>query len=144
MTMPEKGITGIFVTMAAYVIGEFNIITMVMLIVIMSDFGTGSLRVWFNKENYSPDLAFKGVIKKFMYVFLWFLAVLMQLVIKDIGPSIGISITAPVITLIVTAWIIGTELSSIIDNLNKMGIKTHKIFGRLAKSLQEVDEKEIK
>lgn len=140
MSVTEKGATGIFITLLSYVIGEFNILTAVMLIIILSDFGTGSLRVWFNKEQYSAEIAYRGVVKKFLYIFLWFLGVIMQVVLREVGPTIGITVTAPVITLMITAWIIGTELSSIVDNLNKMGVKTHKIFGRLAKKLSEIDE----
>ena len=141
MGVTEKGLIGSFVTMWAYIAGEFNVLTAVMLIIIMSDFGTGTLRVWFNKEPYDSQIAFRGVIKKFLYIFLWFIAVIMQLVLRDVGPSIGVTITTPVISLIITAWIIGTELASIMDNLNKMGVKTHKLFGKISKELIESDQK---
>jgi toxin secretion/phage lysis holin len=140
MGVTEKGLIGTFITMWAYIVGEFNILTAVMLVIILSDFGTGTLRVWFNKEPYNAEVAFRGVIKKFLYIFLWFIAVIMQLVLKDVGPSIGVTITTPVISLIITAWIIGTELASIMDNLNKMGVKTHKLFGKIAKELIESDD----
>jgi len=143
MGVTEKGLVGTFITMWAYIAGEFNILTMVMVLIILSDFGTGTLRVWFNKEPYNADIAFRGVVKKFLYVFMWFIAVIMQLILKEYGPAIGISITTPVLSLIITAWIIGTELSSIVNNLNRMGVKTHKMFNKIADQLSDEDKSEV-
>lgn len=141
MTVTEKGFTGAFVTLLSYVIGEFTILTAVMIMIMFADLGTGQLKVWYKKEVFDGEKAFWGVIKKFLYVFLWFLSVLMQLVLKELGPIVGITIAAPVIVLTVTAWIIGTEFASNLDNLKKMGVKTPKILGKAAKSLQEIDDK---
>jgi len=143
MNIAEKSFSGLLVTFAAYITGEFNMLTLVMTLLILSDFGTGSLRVLINKEAYDSDLAFRGLIKKFLYLFVWFLAVMMQLVLKELAPIVGMEMNKPILAFIVTAWIIGTELNSIINNLNKAGVKVPLSLSKVSKQLTDMDKEKV-
>lgn len=121
--MAEKASVGLLTGLLAYVIGQINMVTVVLFMFIVIDFGTGVLGSWYSGEKYNEEKASRGVIKKAGYIILWFMGVLLELVVRSQGEVIGITLNVPFISLAISFWLLGTEGLSILANLHKMGVK---------------------
>jgi phage-related holin len=69
--------------------------------------------------------------------------VVMQLVLRELAPIVGMEMNKPILAFIVTAWIIGTELNSIINNLNKAGVKVPLSLSKVSKQLTDIDKEKV-
>ena len=121
--MKEKSIIGLFLGVLAYLVGQITMVTIVFFVFILIDLITGVLGSVRNQEKYNKQKAIDGVIKKAGYLIFWVLGVLLQLILIEQGGALGITIPIPIITLVVTFWLLGTEGLSIINNLSRMGVK---------------------
>jgi len=145
--MKETSFVGLITGMIAYLIGRITMVTIVFFVFMGIDFITGFLGSKASDEKYNPKKAEKGVYKKMGYLIFWVVAVLVELVLKEQGASIGITMNMPLISLVVTFWLLGTEGLSIMNNLHKMGIKVPKwfisYFEKMKQLKTEVDDDEI-
>ncbi len=145
--MKETSVVGLLVGLGAYVVGKITMVTIVFFIFMLIDFLTGVLGSKANDEKYDKNKAEKGVLRKAGYVFFWLLAVLVELILKQQGSSIGIAMDIPLVTTAVTFWLLGTEGLSILNNLHKMGVKVPKwfvaYFDKMIKVKEEDRENEV-
>jgi len=140
--MKETTVVGLCTGMLAYIIGKITMVTIVFFVFMAIDFLTGVLGSKAADENYDKHKAVKGVYKKMGYLIFWIVAIMIELVLKEQGAVIGIEINMPLISLVVTFWLLGTEGLSIMDNLNKMGVKVPKWFVSYFEKMQKIKDKE--
>jgi len=114
--MKEASFVGLLTGLVAYMIGRITMVTVVFFLFMAIDFLTGFLGSKANDEKYDAKKAEKGVYKKAGYLLFWVLAVLVELVLKEQGTVIGITMNFPLITMVVTFWLLGTEGLSITNN----------------------------
>ena len=141
--MKETSFVGLLVGLGAYVIGRITMVTIVFFLFMGIDFLTGFLGSKANDEKYDQKKAEKGVYKKAGYLLFWILAVLVELVLKEQGAVIGITMKVPLVSLVVTFWLLGTEGLSIINNLYKMGVKVPKWFSSYFEKMQQIKDEEV-
>ena len=138
--MKETSFVGLCTGLLAYMIGKITMVTIVFFVFMAIDFLTGFLGSKANDEKYDAKKAEKGVYKKAGYLLFWLLAVLVELVLKEQGSIIGITMSMPLISLVVTFWLLGTEGLSIINNLYKMGVKVPKWFSSYFEQMTKLKE----
>ena len=140
--MKETSVVGLITGMLAYIIGKITMVTIVFFLLMGIDFFTGFLGSRAADEKYDPKKAEKGVYKKLGYLIFWVVAVLVELILKEQGASIGIEIGAPLISLVVTFWLIGTEGLSIMNNLHKMGVTVPSWFVKYFEKMKDLKPEE--
>jgi toxin secretion/phage lysis holin len=138
--MKETSFVGLLTGLIAYVIGRITMVTIVFFLFMGIDFITGFLGSKASDEKYDPKKAEKGVYKKMGYLIFWVVAVLVELVLKEQGASIGIAMNIPLVSMVVTFWLLGTEGLSIMNNLHRMGIKVPKWFVSYFEKMQSLKE----
>jgi|LGOV01.1.fsa_nt_gb toxin secretion/phage lysis holin len=138
--MKETGFVGILTGVIAYIIGRMTLVTIVLFLFMGIDFITGFLGSRAADEKYDAKKAEKGVYKKMGYLIFWIVAVLVELVLKEQGASIGIAMNMPLVTIVVTFWLLGTEGLSIVNNLHKMGVKVPKWFKSYFEKMKQIKE----
>ena len=62
--------------------------------------------------------------------------------LQEQGSSIGIALNVPLISLVVTFWLLGTEGLSIMNNLHKMGVKVPKWFVSYFEKMKQIKQEE--
>lgn len=138
--MKETSVVGLITGMVAYVIGRITMVTVVFFVLMGIDFFTGFIGSRAADEKYDPKKAEKGVYKKLGYLIFWIVAVLVELILKEQGSSIGIALDVPLISLVVSFWLIGTEGLSIMNNLHKMGVKVPSWFIKYFEKMKSIKE----
>lgn len=140
--MKETTFVGLITGLVAYVIGRITMVTIVFFIFMGIDFFTGFVGSRAANEKYDPKKAEKGIYKKLGYLIFWIVAVLVELILKEQGSSIGIELGTPIISLVVSFYLIGTEGLSIMNNLHKMGVKVPKWFVSYFEKMQQIKNEE--
>jgi len=139
--MKEKGVIALFISLGAYIADSITMLTVVFFVFMIIDLLTGILGSKASGQTYDKKKAENGVYKKLGYLIFWFVGVLIELIIKEQGAQVGINIGMPVISVAVTAWLVGTEGLSITSNLHKMGVTIPKSFANYFDKLQKAADK---
>lgn len=114
-------------TTFVYLIGEFDIAIQSLLIVMVVDYLTGIASAIYNKEL-SSKIGFKGIIKKFCYL----LVVALSVVIDNLTGQSGL------IRTLVIYFFVSNDGLSIIENMAEMGVKLPQ---KLIDALEQIKKK---
>lgn len=122
-----NNIASVILTTFVYLVGGFDIAIQSLLIVIVIDYLTGIASAIYNK-NLSSRIGLKGIIKKFCYL----LVVALSVVIDNLLGQSGL------IRNLVIYFFVANDGLSIIENMAKMNVKLPK---KLIDSLEQLKEK---
>lgn len=120
-------VISVVLTTAIYLLGGFDIALQSLIIVIVIDYLTGIASAIYNKEL-SSKTGFKGIIKKFCYL----LVVALSVVVDNLTGQSGI------IRSLVIYFFVANDGLSIIENMAEMGVKLPK---KLMDSLEQIKKK---
>lgn len=120
-------IFSVILTTFIYLMGGFDIALQSLIIVIVIDYLTGIASAIYNKEL-SSKVGFKGIIKKFCYL----LVVALSVVIDNLTGQSGI------IRSLVIYFFVANDGISIIENMAEMNVKLPK---KLIDSLEQIRKK---
>lgn len=120
-------IFSVILTTFIYLMGGFDIALQSLIIVIVIDYLTGIASAIYNKEL-SSKVGFKGIIKKFCYL----LIVALSVVIDNLTGQSGI------IRSLVIYFFVANDGISIIENMAEMNVKLPK---KLMDSLEQIKKK---
>ena len=122
-----NNITSVILTTFVYLVGGFDIAIQSLLIVIVIDYLTGIASAIYNKEL-SSKIGFKGIIKKFCYL----LVVALSVVIDNLLGQSGL------IRSLVIYFFVANDGLSIIENMAEMNVKLPK---KLIDALEQIKKK---
>lgn len=120
-------VISVILTTFVYLIGEFDIAIQSLLIVMIVDYLTGIASAIYNKEL-SSKIGFKGIIKKFCYL----LVVALSVVIDNLLGQSGL------IRSLVIYFFVANDGLSIIENMAEMGVKLPQ---KLIDALEQIKKK---
>lgn len=120
-------IFSVIVTTFVYLMGGFDIALQSLIVVIIIDYLTGIASAIYNKKL-SSKIGFKGIIKKFCYL----LVVALSVVIDNLTGQSGI------IRTLVIYFFVANDGISIIENMAEMNVKLPK---KLIDSLDQIRKK---
>lgn len=120
-------VASVVLTTFIYLLGGWDIALQSLLIVIVIDYLTGIASAVYNKQL-SSKIGFKGIIKKFCYL----LVVALSVVIDNLTGQSGI------IRNLVIYFFVANDGLSIIENMAEMNIKLPK---KLVDSLKQIKKK---
>ena len=122
-----NNIVSVILTTFVYLVGGFDIAIQSLLIVIVIDYLTGIASAIYNKEL-SSKVGFKGIIKKFCYL----LVVALSVVIDNLLGQSGL------IRSLVIYFFVANDGLSIIENMAKMNVKLPQ---KLIDALEQIKKK---
>lgn len=120
-------ILSVILTTTVYLLGGFDIALQSLIIVIIIDYLTGIASAIYNKEL-SSKIGFKGIIKKFCYL----LIVALSVVIDNLLGQSGL------IRSLVIYFFVANDGLSIIENMAEMNVKLPQ---KLIDSLEQIRKK---
>lgn len=120
-------VASVILTTCIYLLGGWDIAIQSLIIVMVIDYLTGIASAVYNKQL-SSKIGFKGIIKKFCYL----LVVALSVVIDNLTGQSGI------IRSLVIYFFVANDGLSIIENMAEMNIKLPK---KLIDSLKQIKEK---
>ena len=120
-------VISVMLTTFVYLIGGFDIAIQSLLIVMVVDYLTGIASAIYNKEL-SSKIGFKGIIKKFCYL----LVVALSVVIDNLTGQSGL------IRTLVIYFFVANDGLSIIENMAEMGVKLPE---KLIDALEQIKKK---
>ena len=120
-------ILSVILTTTVYLLGGFDIALQSLIIVIIIDYLTGIASAIYNK-NLSSKMGFKGIIKKFCYL----LVVALSVVIDNLTGQSGL------IRTLVIYFFVANDGLSIIENMAEMGVKLPQ---KLIDALEQIKKK---
>ena len=122
-----NNILSVILTTTVYLLGGFDIAIQSLLIVIVIDYLTGIASAIYNKEL-SSKTGFKGIIKKFCYL----LVVALSVVIDNLLGQSGL------IRSLVIYFFVANDGLSIIENMAEMNVKLPK---KLIDALEQIKKR---
>ena len=122
-----NNVTSVLLTTIIYLLGGMDIALKSLIIIIMIDYITGIASAIYNKKL-SSKIGFKGIIKKFSYLCVVALSVVIDNLIGQNG----------VIRTLVIYFFVANDGLSIIENMAEMDIKLPK---KLIDSLEQIKER---
>lgn len=120
-------VISVILTTFVYLIGGFDIAIQSLLIVMVVDYLTGIASAIYNKEL-SSKIGFKGIIKKFCYL----LVVALSVVIDNLTAQSGL------IRTLVIYFFVANDGLSIIENMAEMDVKLPQ---KLIDALEQIKKK---
>ena len=137
----KTGLAGL-VAIISYLSGRFSDLFWILCLLMLIDYFTGYMSAWITKTKNSR-IGLIGIIKKIMYVvFVLFGFILDMAIIKILGQlNINFSfndIGGISLGIIIIIFYIGNETISIVENFEKMGLKTPKWLLKIGSLLKEV------
>lgn len=120
-------VISVILTTFVYLIGGFDIAIQSLLIVMVVDYLTGIASAIYNKEL-SSKIGFKGIIKKFCYL----LVVALSVVIDNLTGQSGL------IRTLVIYFFVANDGLSIIENMAEMDVKLPQ---KLIDALEQIKKK---
>lgn len=120
-------ILSVILTTIVYLLGGFDIALQSLLIVMIVDYLTGIISAIYNKEL-SSKIGFKGILKKFSYL----CVVALSVVIDNLTGQGGL------IRTLVIYFFVANDGLSIIENMAEMGVKLPQ---KLIDSLEQIKKK---
>lgn len=136
----KTGLAGL-IAVVSYLSGRFSDLFWIFCILMLIDYFTGYIAAWITKTKNSR-IGLIGIIKKVMYVvFVLFGFILDMAIIKILGQlNIDFSfndIGGLSLGVIIIIFYIGNETISIVENFEKMGLKTPKWLSKIGSLLRE-------
>ena len=122
-----NNIASVLLTTIIYLLGGMDIALKSLIVIMMIDYITGVASAIYNKEL-SSKIGFKGIIKKFSYLCIVALSVVIDNLISQDG----------VIRTLVIYFFVANDGLSIIENMAQMDIKLPK---KLVDSLEQIKGK---
>lgn len=122
-----NNIASVLLTTIIYLLGGMDIALKSLIIIMMIDYITGISSAIYNKKL-SSKIGFKGIIKKFSYLCVVALSVVIDNLISQNG----------VIRTLVIYFFVANDGLSIIENMSEMDIKLPK---KLVDSLEQIKER---
>lgn len=122
-----NNIASVLLTTIIYLLGGFDIAIQSLLIVMVVDYLTGIASAMYNKEL-SSKIGFKGILKKFSYL----CVVALSVVIDNLTDQSGL------IRTLVIYFFVANDGLSIIENMAEMGVKLPQ---KLIDSLEQIKRK---
>ena len=122
-----SNVSSVILTTVVYLLGGVDIALQSLLIVIVIDYLTGIASAIYNKEL-SSKIGFKGIIKKFSYL----LVVALSVVIDNLLGQSGL------IRTLVIYFFVANDGLSIVENMAEMNIKLPK---KLIDALEQIKKK---
>lgn len=122
-----NNIASVLLTTIIYLLGGMDIALKSLIIIMMIDYITGIASAIYNKKL-SSKIGFKGIIKKFSYLCVVALSVVIDNLISQDG----------VIRTLVIYFFVANDGLSIIENMAEMDIKLPK---KLVDSLEQIKER---
>lgn len=122
-----NNIASVLLTTIIYLLGGMDIALKSLIIIIIIDYITGIASAIYNKKL-SSKIGFKGIIKKFSYLCVVALSVVIDNLIGQNG----------VIRTLVIYFFVANDGLSIIENMSEMDIKLPK---KLIESLEQIKER---
>lgn len=136
-----KGLFAISAGIAAYLANAVSSIVVVWFVLMLLDYLTGITGAAVRKEL-SSRMCWLGIVKKLSYLVLIIVCMLVDYATVPIMAKIDLGISfIGMITFLVTCWLIGMELLSILENLGEMGVKFPKFLKTVFVKFKEVPEK---
>lgn len=120
-------IGSVILTTTVYLLGGFDIAIQSLLIVMVVDYLTGIASAIYNKEL-SSKIGFKGIIKKFSYL----CVVALSIVIDNLTGQSGL------IRTLVIYFFVANDGLSVIENMAEMGVKLPQ---KLIDALEQIKKK---
>ena len=120
-------VISVIFTTFVYLIGGFDIAIQSLLIVMVVDYLTGIASAMYNKEL-SSKIGFKGILKKFSYL----CVVALSVVIDNLTGQSGL------IRTLVIYFFVANDGLSIIENMAEMGVK---LTQKLIDALEQIKKK---
>ena len=120
-------ILSVMLTTVIYLLGGFDIALQSLLIIMIIDYLTGIASAIYNKEL-SSKVGFKGILKKFSYL----CVVALSVVIDNLTGQSGL------IRTLVIYFFVANDGLSIIENMAEMGVKLPQ---KLIDSLEQIKKK---
>lgn len=120
----------------------------VLVAVMLLDYGTGMGKAWVNGEL-SSRIGIRGILKKLGYIVIVGVALVMDWLIRSALKDVGVDVTLPyLLGMIVTIWLIINELISILENVAAIGAPVpafiEKLLARLKGSVEDKAGEESK
>ena len=122
-----NNVFSLILTTIVYLLGGIDIALQSLLIVIVIDYLTGIASAIYNKEL-SSKIGFKGIIKKFSYLFVVALSVVIDNLLGQSG----------LIRSLVIYFFVANDGLSIIENMSEMNIKLPQ---KLIDALEQIKKK---
>lgn len=122
-----NNVTSVLLTTIIYLLGGMDIALKSLIIIMMIDYITGVASAIYNKKL-SSKIGFKGIIKKFSYLCVVALSVVIDNLISQDG----------VIRTLVIYFFVANDGLSIIENMAEMGVKLPQ---KLIDSLEQIKRK---
>ena len=122
-----SNVFSVILTTIVYLLGGIDIAIQSLLIVIVIDYLTGIASAIYNKEL-SSKIGFKGIIKKFSYLFVVALSVVIDNLLGQSG----------LIRSLVIYFFVANDGLSIIENMAKMSVKLPQ---KLSDALEQIKKK---
>lgn len=138
-------------TVIAYALGMFiaylsnlAVPVIVLIVVMLVDYGTGMLNAWL-KNELNSRVGILGIVKKISYFALIVVGMAVDYILNsafvNINAGLGIG---DCISIIVVVWLIINEIISILENLSAIGIPLpkflHKIVSHLKNAIEDKTE----
>ena len=121
----------IILTTFVYLVGGIDIAMKSLLIVIVIDYITGVISAIYNKKLNST-IGLKGILKKFSYLIIVSLSVILDRIVGDTGA----------IRTIVIYFFVANDGISIVENIGKMGVPLPKKLTEVLEQLRNKGHEE--
>lgn len=121
-------ISSVILTFTIYYLGGFDVALKSLIIIIIIDYITGVLSAVYNKKL-SSKIGFKGILKKFAYLFIVALSVVLDRILGNTGT----------VRNLVIYFFVANDGISILENVAEMNIPLPK---KLTEILEQLKEKE--
>ena len=132
MNKAPQAITTALLTAITVYLNQLSMPFLVLVIVMLVDYITGLIKAQL-KGGLSSKIGIKGIIKKFSYIILVFVGVVIDYTIKYVIPNYEYSI---IFSVLITFWLITNELISITENLYIIGVPVPKFVTSIIKKLK--------
>ena len=121
----------VVLTTFVYLVGGIDIAMKSLLIVIVIDYITGVMGAIYNKELNST-IGLKGILKKFSYLIIVSLSVILDRIVGDTGA----------IRTLVIYFFVANDGISIVENIGKMGVPLPKKLTEVLEHLRNKGDEE--
>ena len=121
----------VILTTFVYLVGGIDIAMKSLLIVIVIDYVTGVISAIYNKKLNS-NIGLKGILKKFSYLIIVSLSVILDRIVGDTGA----------IRTLVIYFFVANDGISIVENIGKMGVPLPKKLTEVLEQLRSKGDEE--
>ena len=121
----------VILTTFVYLVGGIDIAMKSLLIVIVIDYITGVISAIYNKKLNS-NIGLKGILKKFSYLIIVSLSVILDRIVGDTGA----------IRTLVIYFFVANDGISIVENIGKMGVPLPKKLTEVLEQLRSKGDEE--